>query len=255
MLATLIDALPSAPAWAVAAPTLIAAYVVFGITGFGTALIAAPVLAQVMPVATIVPLLALLDCAAAATTGIRFGGKVAKRELLLLVPLMIAGSTVGAWLLLIIPPRPMMLMLGLFVAGYAVYGFLMPAAVGHIRQGWVALFGTVGGIFSAMFGSGGFIYAMYLSRRLDNTDAIRATQSTLIGLSTFTRVIIFAAAGVYSAWSVPVLALSLVPAMLIGLFAGHRITLRLTRDQFLRLLYILLIASGAALILRAAAGG
>ncbi len=49
-----------------------------------------------------------------------------------------------------------------------------------------------------MFGSGGFIYAMYLSRRLDDKDAMRATQSALIALSTFTRVVIFALAGIYT---------------------------------------------------------
>lgn len=252
MTAALIDALPSTTTFLVATASLAVAYIVFGITGFGTALIAAPVLAQVMPVATIVPLLALLDCAAAATTGLRFGNKVARHELKLLVPLMAVGSVIGACLLLIIPPRPMMLILGVFVIGYAIYGFLMPATAGHIRQPWVALFGTIGGVFSAMFGSGGFVYAIYLSRRLDDKDAIRATQSTLIGWSTLTRVVIFATASIYSGWSVPLLAICLVPAMLIGLFAGHRITLRLSREQFLRVLYLLLIASGSALILRAA---
>ncbi|HMN82387.1 MAG TPA: sulfite exporter TauE/SafE family protein, partial [Burkholderiaceae bacterium] len=42
------------------------AYVIFGLAGFGTALVAGPVLAHFVPVATIVPLLALLDFVAAA---------------------------------------------------------------------------------------------------------------------------------------------------------------------------------------------
>ncbi len=54
-----IDLAPSWTTLAVAIPTLAIAYIIFGIAGFGTALIAAPVLAQIMPVATIVPLLAL----------------------------------------------------------------------------------------------------------------------------------------------------------------------------------------------------
>lgn len=90
----------------------------------------------------------------------------------------------------------------------------------------------MGGVFSTMFGSGGFIYAMYLSRRLPDKDAVRATQSTPIGLSTFTRVIIFAVAGIYNDWSLLTLAACLVPAMVIGIYAGHRITLRPTREQF-----------------------
>src|SRR5262245_573350 len=114
------DLLPSLSTIAVAAPTLVVAYIVFGITGFGTALIAAPVLAHVMPVSQLVPLLALLDCAAAFVNGVRLGDKVAKDELIWIVPLMILGSIVGAWLLLVIPPKPMMLALGVFVVGYAI---------------------------------------------------------------------------------------------------------------------------------------
>ncbi len=39
--------------------------------------------------------------------------------------------------------------------------------------------------------------------------------------------------------------------MLIGIYVGHHITLGLSRDQFMRALYLLLIATGASLILRA----
>lgn len=41
------------------------AYIVFGIAGFGTALIAGPVLIHFMPLAKIIPLLVLLDFVAA----------------------------------------------------------------------------------------------------------------------------------------------------------------------------------------------
>jgi uncharacterized membrane protein YfcA len=44
--------------------------------------------------------------------------------------------------------------------------------------------GTVGGLFGALFGSGGFLYAIYLNSRLPK-DAARATQSALISCSTW----------------------------------------------------------------------
>ncbi|MET0867099.1 MAG: sulfite exporter TauE/SafE family protein [Pseudorhodoplanes sp.] len=247
----ILDHVPSLLTLALAIPTLAIAYIIFGIAGFGTALIAAPVLAQIMPVASIVPLLALLDCLAAIVNGVKLGDRIAKREMMWLVPLMIAGSLVGAWLLLVIPPKPMMLALGIFVVGYALYALFTPAARVGLKQAFVVPFGLIGGVFSAMFGSGGFIYAMYLSRRLDDKDAIRATQSALIALAAFTRVVIFALAGIYADLKLLALALLLVPAMLIGLYLGHHITLRMTREQFLRVLNIVLIATGAALIVRA----
>jgi uncharacterized membrane protein YfcA len=251
----LLDLAPSLVTLAIALPILAIAYIIFGIAGFGTALIAAPVLAQTLPVSAIVPLLALLDCLAAIVNGVKLSDKIARREMMWLVPLMIAGSLVGAWLLLVIPPKPMMLALGIFVVGYALYALFTPSARVGLKQAFVVPFGLIGGIFSAMFGSGGFIYAMYLSRRLEDKDAMRATQSALIALSTFTRVVIFALAGVYADFKLLALALLLVPAMLIGLYIGHHITLRMTREQFLRVLNFVLIATGTALILRALAGG
>ena len=43
------------PDWtmmAIVFPTLVLAYIIFGIAGFGTALVAAPILAHAMPIAT-----------------------------------------------------------------------------------------------------------------------------------------------------------------------------------------------------------
>jgi len=251
----LFNALPSLADLAVAFPAIGVGYVIFGLVGFGTVLIAAPVLALTMPVSGIVPLLALMDCAATTTNGIRLGDKVARGELVRIVPLMVLGSIAGAYLLLTIPARPMMGALGLFLIGYALYGLFGRPAHGLIARGWAVPLGFLGGVFSAMFGSGGFVYVLYLSRRLPDRDAIRATQSALLSLATLTRVVIFALAGVYSDFRLLLLALCLVPAMVLGMWLGEHITLRLTREQFLRVLHVVLIGAGVTLCLRALTSG
>ena len=80
---------------------------------------------------------------------------------------------------------------------------------------------------------------------------IRATVTTLIGLATVTRVILFTLSGVYSDWTLLTMALALAPAMALGTWLGHSITMKLSREQFLRMLYALMIASGSSLIIRA----
>ena len=101
-----------------------------------------------------------------------------------------------------------------------------------------------------MFGSGGFVYAIYLSRRLDDKDAIRATQSTLIGMSTLTRGLLFLGVG-----STPTSACCSGhrgdPRDGRGNYAGQWFAARLSRPQFLRVVYVLLIATGSTLIVRA----
>ncbi len=102
----------------------------------------------------------------------------------------------------------------------------------------------------ALFGSGGFLYAIYLAGRIADKERIRVTQSTLIGLSTLTRLILFAVAGVYSDGEVALTALLLAPAMLLGTFAGRHITLKLTRAQFLVLVNVVILVSGVSLLVR-----
>jgi uncharacterized protein len=243
--------LPPFETIAVAVPALVVAYVIFGVAGFGAALVSAPVLAHVLPVATIVPLLALLDCAASLINGVRLSDKMAKSELAVLVPLMAVGTAVGIALLLVMPARPMMLALGVFVTAYALYGLWAPPPTKTIGRGWAGVAGPVGGVFSGMFGSGGPIYAMYLSRRLHDRDAFRATQTAQIAFATMTRGVMFAFAGVYTDWRMLGLVVAFAPAMLIGTWLGHHMTLRMSRETFLRLLYLLLIASGVSLLVRA----
>ncbi len=163
---------------------------------------------------------------------------------------MVMGSFAGITLLISVPAHTMVFALGLFVTTYAVYGLLAPPIRASFGRAWVFPFGLVGGLFSGMFGTGGFLYAIYLSRRLADKDAIRATMSTLIGLSAMTRLATSARGGVFADLKLILLAAVSLPAMLLGVFLGHRITLGLSRDQFMRILYCVLIGAGASLILR-----
>ncbi|MFC0708454.1 sulfite exporter TauE/SafE family protein [Azorhizophilus paspali] len=230
--------------------TLLCAYIIFGIAGFGTALVASPILALYVPVAKIVPLLALMDMCAAFVNVSREGRKANWQELKRLVPLMIIGSLIGAAILLKAHPNILLLALGVFVVGYSLYSLSGLKPNREFTAAAAVPFGSIGGIFSALFGSGGFIYAIYLSSRLHDKDSMRITQTTLIGLSTLTRVILFALAGVYLDTSLLWLALILAPGMLMGITLGRRITLSMSRDQFLKLINVLVLASGTMLIVR-----
>lgn len=230
--------------------TLLCAYVIFGIAGFGTALVTSPILALYIPIAKIIPLLALIDLCAALVNVSRDGRNADWTELRRLIPLMIIGSLIGAAILLKTKPDILLLALGIFVVGYSAYSLS-----GHRRDRTFSPsaaipFGSVGGVFSALFGSGGFIYTIYLSGRLKDKNSIRITQTTLIGLSTLTRVVLFAIAGVYLDINLLWLALFLAPGMLIGITIGRRLTLSMSKEQFLKLINIVVFASGVMLIIR-----
>src|SRR4051812_12368426 len=139
---------------------IIAAYVIFGIAGFGTALISAPLLAHAVPVSRLIPVLALLDFVAAVTNVVKDRRNADYREVSLLIPCMVAGSLVGAMLLLNVKPRILLLFLGLFAVCYGFYALSRFKPTGTISKLWSVPIGLAGGVFSALFGSGGFIYAL-----------------------------------------------------------------------------------------------
>ena len=70
----------------------------------------------------------------------------------------------------------------------------------------------------------------------------------MISCSTVVRLSLFLIAGVYADMPLLLLAFCLLPAMALGLWCGRRLTLRMSREAFVRLVTWLVLASGIALI-------
>lgn len=237
-------------AWLGIELAVLGAYIVFGIAGFGTALVAGPVLIHFMPLSRIIPLLVLLDFIAALGNLLPARQSVVKAELLRLLPFMALGCTLGVLFLLNLKSDVLLLLMGLFVTVYALYSLLVKVRPEQLAAGWAVPMGTVGGLFGAMFGSGGFLYAIYLNGRLTSKEQARATQGALISCSTVVRLSLFVIAGVYADIPLLVLAVCLLPAMLIGSWVGRAITMKLSREAFVRLITWLVLISGIALLVR-----
>jgi uncharacterized membrane protein YfcA len=246
--------------WLLVAITLVLAYTVFSLVGFGSALIASAPLAWVIPVARVIPLLALLDCTGSLTRGWRARRFVAKPELLRMLPGLLLGQLLGVFVLVKLPAAWMALLLGGFVLVQGLKGLWESRGADanpyrpRSTKGLAAalrdfLRGLLGGVLGGLFGNGGFIYASYLQRQLASREAFRATQAVLIAISTGWRVTLCALAGLVDGQLLAT-AVLLLPALLVGTYLGHHIDLRLSRGQLFLVLNLLLLVSGAALIWR-----
>ena len=225
------------------------AYIVFGVAGFGTALVAGPILILCLPLSKIIPLLVLREFVAAFGNWLPARRDVARPELLRLLPCMALGCIVGVVFLLNLKSDLLLLLMGLFISAYALYSLAVKVRPAQVAAGWAIPTGVVGGLFGALFGSGGFLYALYLNARLPK-EAARATQGALISCSTVVRLSLFVIAGVYADGALLLLALCLLPAMVVGLWIGRRVSHKLSREAFIRLVTWLVLASGIALIAR-----
>ncbi len=104
-----------------------------------------------------------------------------------------------------------------------------------------------------MFGAGGPPYAIYLSQRGLTKEQFRAT----LGFATLTsislRLVAFLVTGLLLDPDIWLKALAVVPACLFGIWVARKIFLRISRDALMRVVALLLLASGASLIFRAVA--
>lgn len=173
---------------------------------------------------------------------------VARPELLRL-SCMAIGCVIGVVFLLNLKSDLLLLLMGIFITAYALYSLAVKVKPTQVAAGWAIPTGITGGLFGALFGSGGFLYALYLNARLPK-DAARATQSALISCSTVVRLSLFVIAGVYADGALLLLAARLLPAMALGLWIGRRLTRKLSREAFVWLVTWLVLASGIALIAR-----
>jgi len=235
--------------------TISLAYIIFSIAGFGTALVAGPVLVNYMPLSQVIPLLVLLDCAAAFGKLARSHQHVVRIELARLLPFMAIGSMAGIAVLLKTKSDVLMLAMGCFVTLYALYMLTNPVRISYISAAWAMPLGMGGGLFGAIFGSGGFLYAIYLNGRINTKEKASATQSTLIGISTLVRISMLTIAGAYADLALVVTAIYLLPALMLGLWAGEHISFKMSRNTFTKLINIIILASGITLVYRAYLGG
>ena len=203
--------------WVLLELAIALAYVVFGVAGFGTALVAGPLLILCLPLSKIIPLLVLLDFVAAFGNWLPSRRDVARPELLRLLPCMAMGCVIGVVFLLNLKSDLLLLLMGIFISAYALYSLAVKVRPTEVAPVWAIPTGVTGGLFGALFGSGGFLYALYLNARLPK-DAARATQSALISCSTVVRLSLFVIAGVYADGALLLLAVCLLPAMALGLW-------------------------------------
>jgi len=242
----------SADILVLAALVVCAAYVVYGLTGFGSTVLSLPVLAHLMPLKFAVALLLLLDLAMGIAFNARARRGIRTDEMAWLVPFALAGMAGGLMLLIKLPERNLIAVLGMFVLAYALWGISRRGAVQALSRAWCAPIGLAGGAFSALFGTGGVLFVVYTSGRLRDVAELRATTAAMILFSVSVRALLFLATGLFAQDGLLVSALALAPAALAGLVIGTRLHARVRAVVVVRAIYFLLAVAGISLLVRAA---
>ena len=174
------------------------AYTVFGLTGFGAAIVGVPLLAHVVPIRFAVPMMLVFDLCAGLLLGLRTAATSTAASCFASRP-----SSPSAWCSA--SPRSCARPSAGCSAcsarsSSATRAGASPAAPrrGRSRRAGSLPAGMAGGVFTALYGSGGPIYTVYLARRLGDATRLRATIAVLIFCTAWARLALFSATGLMS---------------------------------------------------------
>lgn len=230
---------------------LLLAYFLRGITGFGSGLIAIPLLAHFLPLTFVVPMVLVLDFTASVVLSRHMHLKVRWDEIRILLPSSIVGILIGSFLLVNLPREPLLVGLGLFVIFFGLRYLFNVHGEKPISRWWSVPTGLSGGLIGAMFGTGGPPFVVYLSHRLHDKTQLRGTLSGLFMLDGALRVITFLFIGLLLQDGMLSALLMAFPLMALGLYLGNKVHLGISRQQQLTIIGGLLLISGGSLLWKA----
>ena len=224
---------------------------IYGLTGFGSALITIPLATHFVPLPFALAVFVLQDFSSAVRVATENPRNAIKAEVARIVPPMIVGTVVGATLLANLPRRANMLALGAFVVLYGAWSLARRGVPAKVGTRWAYLAGFCGGLFGMVFGAGGPPQAIYLSHRDLTKEHFRATMSLASVFSLGVRAIGLAIMGLLLRVDVWLTAALVVPTALLAVALATRVFRRASRELVLRLVALLLLATGVSLIARA----
>lgn len=236
---------------AAAAAILLAAYFIRGITGFGSGLIAVPLLALFLPLQFVVPVVLLLDFTASLVLGGLHFKRVQWGEVGALMPFSLVGVALGTSLLVKLPQGPMLVVLAVFIFAFAVRSVLNLHGDKPVSRLWAVPASLTGGTVGGLFGTGGPPYVIYLAHRIRDKGELRATLSAVFFIEGLTRIVSFLIVGLLMSPQVWIAFVAALPLVLGALYLGGRAHVGLAPAQMTRLVGVLLLVSSASLLTKA----
>ncbi len=216
---------------------------IFGTTGFGFALVSVPPLLLLYEPSTIVALTFGISLATSWLVVVSGRRELQGRLVLALLPGALVGMVAGARILALVDPVVVKIAAGAIVCIYSV-SLLAGFQPSGGRRWWiVTLAGLASGSLATSTGLSGPPIVMLFAARGLTKDAFRATISAYFVLISVAGLPILIGSGALSRGDMRI-AVSLVPAAIVGTVVGNRISRHLTAHGFRRLTLALLLATG-----------
>ena len=231
---------------------LILSYAVRGSVGFGG--VTVPLLALVMSLKIVVPMVTFLGLFSSLVILAKDYRHVVWRDALRILPFSLIGVLIGLYFFKTLDARTLAHALGVVVLVYGGYSLWVTMRPGlkwrPPAQAVTPVAGTIAGFVGTIFGSMAVMFfAIYLDLLKFGKNEFRATVAAILFALGIFRGVGYAAVGAFDR-DVLIACAAALPLMMIGVFLGNHIHANLNPLAFKRLVALILIASGAPLLLR-----
>jgi uncharacterized membrane protein YfcA len=220
-----------------------------GVSGFGSALVAMPFLLLVIDIKIAVPLCMLNGLVITFYLSIQLRRYVEWRKILPLFIGCVPGIFAGAWFLKETASNQIQVLLGIMIAGYALYNLILRPAPRKIKEGWAYVAGFLTGVIGSAFSAGGPPAIIYTTLTGWNKDDIKATLSSFFFVSG-----LFIAAAHFATGLTTTIVLKYfgqsVLAVLAGVWAGSLCYDKIRQETYMKIILTLLLAMGVMIIFR-----
>ena len=227
--------------------TVFAATFIHASVGFGTALVAMPLLTITIGLKTATPLVGLVMLTTIA--GVLWGSRehVDLRAAWQLVLSSAAGIPFGLLVVRLAPDRTVKAFLGVLLIVFSLYNLTRPKLPKIEGRWWIVPFGLAAGILGGAYNTNGPPVVLYGALNHWSAQRFRAT---LQGFFLPSAVLICSGHAMAGLWSRRVFELyaASLPVIALALLAGIRMSRRIPADRSGRILYAALIVLGALLL-------
>jgi hypothetical protein len=228
---------------------LIIAYTFRGVTGFGSGLIAIPLLALFLPLTFVVPFIGLLDMSASLVHVTHTRQHIAWKVILRAIPFAVLGVTTALFIIKSVNTLILVKALGIFIILFAIYSLISPNLKKNNSFIWPVFAGYFGSFVGTLFGTGGPFYVFYFQlQKLDKT-VFRATCAAVFLVDGLIRAVGFTLSGFYTSTVLLSIAYSL-PIMAIAMYLGNHLHTNISQRAFQKAIGVFLILSGIALLFK-----
>lgn len=218
-----------------------------GMTGFGSALVAMPLLSLCIDVKTAVPLCVLNSVIITTFLVLRLKKHIVWRRVLPLCLSAIPGMVAGVRLLTQVSSRNLSVGLGVLLIAYSLYSLFTQIRPRSLHRSWAYVAGFFSGAIGAAFSAGGPPAIIYVTLNDWEKDEIKAILSGFFLFNSYLIASIHAVSGMTTD---AVLSLFLVsaPSVFLGTILGSLCYGRVRKALYLKVVFVFLAGMGTMMI-------